>query len=192
MRAGDAISRLRSRAAPVLALVGLPGLLAVLAGCAPAAEDLDAWAQQQQAAVKPSLPPLAEPRRFDPSVYAGAQRDDPFDPRRIAPPEPPRPAASEHSTPPLSSTAAAAQSLLTRPLDDMALVGTLRSGAAARALVRVDGQVHTVAPGDGLGPNRGRVVRIDDQRIEVREPVRAASGQWTERVTMLLLQGDRK
>ncbi len=179
MNAGALSRFLGSRPAPVLAL------LAVLSGCAPVAEDLDAWTQQQRAAVKPALAPLAEPPRFDPVAYTSAQREDPFDPRRIAPPESPRPAATERS-------AATPQALLTRPLEEMTLVGTLRSGAAARALVRIEGQVYTVAPGDGVGPNGGRVVRIDERRIEVRETVRAASGQWTERATTLLLQGDPK
>lgn len=207
MRTRDRSRPLARRPVPVRALpgplgpLGQPGhpgrlvllmLLTVLAGCAPATEDLDAWTQQQRAAVRPDLPPLAEPPRFDPSAYASAQRDDPFDPRRIAAPDAPQPTAAERSTPTVSAAAAATQPLLTRPLEEMTLVGTLRSGTAARALVRVDGQVHTVAPGDGLGPNRGRLVRIDERRIEVREPVRAASGQWTERATMLLLQGDPK
>ena len=184
MNAGVRSRVLGSQPAPVLAL------LAVLAGCAPEAEDLDAWTQQQRAAVKPTLAPLGEPPRFDPVAYTSAQRDDPFDPRRVAPPEPPRPAAAER---PAGTTAATApRALLTRPLEEMTLVGTLRSGAAARALVRIEGQVQTVAPGDGLGPNGGRVVRIDERRIEVRETVRAASGQWTERATTLLLQGDPK
>ena len=79
MNAGARSRVLASQPAPVLAL------LAVLAGCAPAAEDLDAWTQQQRASVKPTLAPLAEPPRFDPVAYTSAQREDPFDPRRIAP-----------------------------------------------------------------------------------------------------------
>jgi type IV pilus assembly protein PilP len=158
--------------------------LGLLGGCAPAGEDLDAWTQQQRLALKPSLPPLAEPPRFEPLAYTGARQDDPFDPRRVAPPEAAKP------TPPAGGGARAGGALLTRPLEDMRMVGTLRGGAGARALVRVDGQVHAVAPGDVLGPNRGRIVRIDEQRIELRETVLTANGQWTERPATLQMQGD--
>lgn len=158
--------------------------LGLLGGCAPAGEDLDAWTQQQRLALKPLLPPLAEPPRFEPLAYTAARQDDPFDPRRVAPPEAAKPA------PPAGGGARAGSSPLTRPLEDMRMVGTLRGGAGVRALVRVDGQVHAVAPGDVLGPNRARIVRIDEQRIELRETVRTATGQWAERPAALQMQGD--
>ena len=158
--------------------------LGLLGGCAPAGEDLDAWTQQQRLALKPSLPPLAEPLRFEPLAYAAARQDDPFDPRRVAPPEAAKPA------PQAPGGARAGSPLLTRPLEDMRMVGTLRGSAGVRALVRIDGQVHAVAPGDMLGPNRGRIVRIDEQRIELRETVRTAAGQWAERPATLQMQGD--
>ena len=158
--------------------------LGLLGGCAPAGEDLDAWTQQQRLALKPSLPPLVEPPRFEPLAYAAARQEDPFNPRRVAPPEAAKPA------PPTSGGARAGSPPLTRPLEDMRMVGTLRGGAGVRALVRVDGQVHAVAPGDTLGPNGGRIVRIDEQRIELRETVRTATGQWTERTATLQMQGD--
>jgi Tfp pilus assembly protein PilP len=133
---------------------------------------------------KPSTLPLAEPLRFEPLAYAAARQDDPFDPRRVAPPEAAKPA------PQAPGGARAGSPLLTRPLEDMRMVGTLRGSAGVRALVRIDGQVHAVAPGDMLGPNRGRIVRIDEQRIELRETVRTAAGQWAERPATLQMQGD--
>lgn len=158
--------------------------LGLLGGCAPAGEDLDAWTQQQRLALKPALPPLAEPPRFEPLAYAAARQDDPFDPRRVAPPEAAKPA------PPAPGGARAGSPLLTRPLEDMRMVGTLRGSAGVRALVRIDGQVHAVAPGDVLGPHRGRIVRIEEQRIELRETVRTAAGAWVERPATLQMQGD--
>lgn len=163
--------------------------LALLAGCAPPAEDLDAWTQQQRAAFKPSLPALPEPGRPEPAEYAGARHGDPFDPQRVTPPEARRQEAAGAQVTPASAAATTRGALLARPLEDMTLVGTLRSGASAQALIRIDGQVLAVAPGDALGPNRGRVARIDDRRVEVRETVRGPAGAWTERTTELPLQG---
>jgi Tfp pilus assembly protein PilP len=48
-------------------------------------------------------------------------------------------------------------------------------------LVRADGRVHVVRPGDRVGQDRGRVLRIGERHIELREWVRDESGAWHER-----------
>jgi type IV pilus assembly protein PilP len=39
-----------------------------------------------------------------------------------------------------------------------------------------------------MGQNYGRVVKIEESRIELREIVQDASGEWVERITALQMQ----
>ncbi len=174
--------RLRPGSGPRMA-AALAAAIA-LGGCAPATEDLDAWTQQQRAGLKPNLPALAEPPRFEPLAYTAGQGVDPFDPARTAPPGQPLAPASERAG--AASTGAPPHA---RPLEEMTLVGTLRGPAGLRALLRVDGRVFAVAPGDPLGPHGGRVVGIDERRVEVRENLRTPAGRQEPRTTMLQMQG---
>ena len=75
-----------------------------------------------------------------------------------------------------------------RPLEEITLVGTLAASAGVVAFVRIDGRLYPVRIGDRLGPDRGRVVRIDERRVELQELVQDASGAWAERITMLKIQ----
>jgi type IV pilus assembly protein PilP len=45
--------------------------------------------------------------------------------------------------------------------------------------------LYQVKVGDYMGQNNGRVVKIEEGKIELRELVRDASGEWVERVASL-------
>jgi type IV pilus assembly protein PilP len=56
------------------------------------------------------------------------------------------------------------------------------------ALVKVGPLLYQVRPGDYLGQNYGRVVKIVENEITLREIVQDAIGEWIERPASLLLQ----
>jgi Tfp pilus assembly protein PilP len=72
------------------------------------------------------------------------------------------------------------QPLEALPLRDLIFAGTLRQGASWLALIRGRDAVHTVKVGDYLGPDLGRVQRIDEDGLDLRELRRDGSGRWTE------------
>jgi type IV pilus assembly protein PilP len=67
------------------------------------------------------------------------------------------------------------------------MVGTLGKDGGIFALVRGAGGVHRVKVGDYLGRNHGRVVAIDEAKIEVVEIVPDGEGGWLERPRSLTL-----
>ena len=146
--------------------------------------------QQQRAAMQPAVPALPEYPAFVPLDYAGQGRFDPFDPRRATPPSPgAAPGVVGGQAAALAGEAARPRGPLEmRPLEEITLVGTLAGAAGVQALVRIDGRLYPVRIGDRLGQNRGRVVRIDERGIELREPVQDSSGAWTERAATLRMQ----
>ena len=70
--------------------------------------------------------------------------------------------------------------LETSPLSAYALAGTLERGGEWLALLQGQGMLHTVRVGDPLGPDAGRVLRIAEQGLWLREIVRDSQGRWIE------------
>ena len=78
------------------------------------------------------------------------------------------------------------------PLDAMTMVGSLDRAGQKVALVKVDQLLHQVRQGNYLGQNYGRVMRISESDITLREIVQDAAGEWIERSTTLQLQENTK
>jgi type IV pilus assembly protein PilP len=78
--------------------------------------------------------------------------------------------------------------LETFPLDAVALRGSVLRQGRRVALIAVDKLLYQVKQGDYMGQNYGRVVKIEESRIELREIVQDASGEWVERITALQMQ----
>jgi type IV pilus assembly protein PilP len=74
----------------------------------------------------------------------------------------------------------------------MTLVGSLMRRGQPVALIRIDRLVHSVRPGAYLGQNYGKVIKITDTQVLLREIVQDASGEWTERAASLQLQEERQ
>ena len=74
------------------------------------------------------------------------------------------------------------------PLDSMAMVGSLNRNGQPVALVSVDKLLYQVRVGNYLGLNYGRITRISETELALREIVQDAAGEWIERVATLQLQ----
>ena len=73
-------------------------------------------------------------------------------------------------------------------MDSMALVGSILRAGQPVALVRVDSLLYQVKLGNYLGQNYGRVTKITETEIVLREIVQDAVGEWIERTSTLQLQ----
>jgi type IV pilus assembly protein PilP len=70
----------------------------------------------------------------------------------------------------------------------MALVGSIVKGGLPVALVKVDNLLYQVKLGNYLGQNFGRVTKINETEVTLREIVQDAVGEWIERAATLQLQ----
>jgi type IV pilus assembly protein PilP len=68
------------------------------------------------------------------------------------------------------------------------MVGSLMKAGKPVALIRVDNLLYQVHPGNYLGQNYGRIVKVGETEIVLREIVQDASGEWVERPATLQLQ----
>ena len=170
-----------------IALAGVAILAAtLLAGCEAENQELQAWMEQQRREVRPQVQALAAPKKFDPVPYANAQQIDPFSPQKLSV------AIKQETRQPNSVLAAELnrrkEPLESFPLDSMSMVGSVSKAGRPYALLKVENLLYQVKPGDYLGQNYGRITRITETEVSLREIVQDAAGEWTERPVTLPLQ----
>ncbi len=175
-----------ARPGPLLQTVVAVLGLALLAGCEGETQELQAWMDQQRREVRPRVQALAAPKKFDPVPYANAQLLDPFSSQKLS-------VAIKQETRQTSSLLAAELNRRREPLeafslDMMTMVGSVSKAQRPLALLRVDNLLYQVKAGDYIGQNYGRVVRITETEVTLREIVQDAAGEWTERPATLQLQ----
>ncbi|MCT8175194.1 pilus assembly protein PilP [Variovorax sp. CY25R-8] len=155
-------------------------------------EDLQRWMVEQRAQVKPSISPIAEPKKFTPQAYTEASSFEPFNMLKLTQAlrrESNQPGNSDLIAPELARRKEALEAF---PLDSMAMVGTMNRSGQPIALVKVDKLLYKVRIGEYLGLNYGRITRINESEVALREIVQDAAGEWIERAASLQLQESAK
>ena len=169
-------------------------LTALLAGCGSSKEDdVRAWMVQERNQTKPRVAPIQAPKQFIPEQYSNITAIDPFSNQKLT-------QALKRDSSQLASNAALVAPELARrkealeayPLDAMTLVGSIIKAGQPVALVKVDKLLYQVKLGNYLGLNFGRVTRINETEVVLREIVQDAVGEWIERVATLQLQEGAK
>jgi type IV pilus assembly protein PilP len=172
-----------------LSRAGLLVLCCLLMACGPSRQEgLRQWMQEQRKAGVPRARDLAAPQAFKHLPYAPGERKDPFAKHSLlalanGQAEPANPDLSQ------SQKSRTRQPLEEFALESMHLVGMLEKQGRYVALVRTNGILHQVLPGQYIGKNLGKVWRVDESGIELRESAQDADGKWLERNAYLRLQG---
>jgi len=145
---------------------------------------------QQRREVKPNVPPLMPPKRFDPQPYEQAEAVEPFSNQKLTV------ALKQEARQPNSLFAAEMnrrkEPLEAYPLDSMNMVGSVSKAGRPIALLKVDNLLYQVGVGDYLGQNYGKVTKISETEVTLREVVQDAAGEWIERPVALQLQEKSK
>lgn len=164
---------------------------ALLAACGSTSEDdLRTWMQEQRSQMRPRVPPISEPKPFRPENYVDGEAVDPFSRDKLTS------ALKREGVQQASTTSALIAPELARrkealeayPLDTMSMVGSLIQEGQPAALVKVDKLLYQVRLGSHLGMNYGRVIKITETEVTLREIVQDAVGEWIERPATLQLQ----
>ena len=166
----------------------------ILAGCGSSGEDdLRQWMSELRSTTKPRVSPLTEPKQFLPQAYSSESGVEPFNSLKLTQ------ALRRDSTQLASNAALIApemarrkEPLETYPLDAMAMVGSLDKTGVPTALLKVDNLLYQVRVGNYIGQNYGKISRINESSIQLREIVQDATGDWVERTATLDLQEGKK
>lgn len=177
------------RLAASLALV-----LFSIAGCGVSGqEELQQWMAEQRNATRPKVEPLQEPTKFSPQAYGQESLTEPFSNQKLVQ------ALRRDANQSTANAALIAPELNRRkeplessPLDAAVMVGSLTKAGQPVALVRVDNLIYQVRAGNYLGQNYGRVTKVTETSLALREIVQDAAGEWIERTaTLQLTEGSK-
>jgi type IV pilus assembly protein PilP len=170
----------------VCALLASLGAALVVAGCGGEQQELAQWMEQQRREVKPNVQPLSPPKKFVPQPYAALAGVEPFSNQKLTV------ALKQEARQPNSLLAAEInrrkEPLEAYPLDSMSMVGSVVKNGRPSALLRVDNLLYQVKQGDYLGQNYGKIMKISETDVSLREIVQDAAGEWIERNSALQLQ----
>lgn len=168
------------------ALAALAPLALALAGCGGDQQELTQWMDQQKREVKPSVQPLSAPTKFVPQPYAALAGVEPFSSQKLTV------ALKQEAKQPNSLLSAEInrrkEPLEAYPLDSMSMVGSVTKNGRPYALLKVDNLLYQVKQGDYLGQNYGKITKISETDVSLREIVQDAAGEWIERTSALQLQ----
>jgi len=164
-------------------------LLLLLGGCGSSDQDeLQQWMTEQRNVTKPKVDPIPEPTKFSPRAYNQEGAIEPFSNQKLTQ------ALKRDSNQATSNAALIAPELSRRkepleamPLDAVSMVGSLIKAGQPVALVRVDNLIYQVRVGNYLGQNYGRVTKVTETSLSLREIVQDAAGEWIERTAALQL-----
>ena len=169
-------------------------LLLGLSACSSSDDDeLRQWMTAQRNLSKSKVDRLPEPTKFSPQAYTEEGSIEPFSSQKLAQ------ALKRDSNQAVSNAALIAPELARRkepleatPLDTVAMVGSLIRAGQPVALVRVENLLYQVRVGNYLGQNYGRITKVSETGVTLREIVQDAAGEWIERQATLQLQEGSK
>ena len=170
--------------------ISVVAVAAFVQGCSSSSEDeLRQWMTAQKAQTRPKIAAISEPKQFRPENYTQVSSTEPFSKEKLTQ------ALKGEANQATSNAALVAPELIRRkepleafPLDTMAMVGSFIQAGQSVAIVRVDNLLYQVRQGAYLGQNYGRVGKIAETEITLREIVQDAVGEWIERPAKLQLQ----
>jgi len=162
--------------------------LALIAGCSSDSsfQDLKEFMDKAESQGKGQIEPLPEFLPYQAFAYSASNLRSPFEPPVVVKPVDPN-KKSATVKPDLNRVK---QYLEQFNIGQIAMVGTLSQGTRLFGLVRdPNGGVHRVQLGDYMGTDYGKILAINENRIELLEIVGDGTGGWVERERTMSLGG---
>jgi type IV pilus assembly protein PilP len=155
--------------------------------------ELQQWMVEQKGNTPTKVVPITAPKKFVPQAYTQQAAMEPFNNQKLL--QALRKDSSQSAanlaliSPELARTKEALESF---PLDTVSMVGTLNKKNSPVALLKVDKLLYQAKVGNYVGQNYGRITKISDMEVVLREIAQDASGEWVERKVNLQLQAKEK
>lgn len=169
-----------------LSRLALVLVLSALVGCGSGGDfaDLRAYMDEVRARPKGAIEPLPKFQPYESFTYRAASLRSPFQP-----PVRVDVVSRQKGTQEIKPDEARAKQFLEGfNIETFVMVGTLENATGFYALVSGAGGVHRVKVGDYLGRNHGKILAIDESKVDVMEIVPDGEGGWLERPRSLSLK----
>lgn len=144
-----------------------------------ATTDLSQYVQEVKSRQKSRIPPLPKPQEFRIFAYDDSTIRNPFEPTVEV--------QAMDSNNGLKPDMSRNRDVLEQyALGSLKMMGSLAKNGQLWALVRAsDGTLFRTTKGKHLGKNNGRIVKITETQIELKEIVPDGLGGWIERISTL-------
>lgn len=142
--------------------------------------DLRQFVSDTKAKEKGRIPPLPEPQKFEIYTYDEESLRDPFVPAKIV-------EDTKGSDSGLRPDTNRVKDVLEEyPLGSLKMMGSLEKNGKLWALLRApDGTLHRTTKGRHMGQNNGKIIKITESELELKEIVPDGLGGWIERFSTL-------
>ncbi len=160
-------------------------IIALLSACVNEEQaELKDWMKQERGKTPANITPLTAPAAFIPSPYGQSASADPFDEQKL------KNVLSKIKK--AVNTGAAAPDVARKReplegflLENIKMTGFMLKQGKPSALVSAAGTLYTVAAGQYIGQDFGKIIGVSEQEITIKEVVQDASGLWAERISRL-------
>ncbi len=152
-----------------------------LAGCGGSGmDDLQTFVNESGKDMQGKIEPLPEVKVYEAFAYDAFDLPDPFKPRKLS-----------------TGGGGGMQPDLSRPkeplenfsLETLKMVGALSKKGVTHAVIKTpDKAIYHVKKGNYIGQNFGLITQITDSEVSLREIVQDSAGDWSERISTLILQ----
>ncbi len=141
--------------------------------------ELQSYVNEVKAKQKGRIPPLPKPQAFEIFTYDDATLRNPF----VATVE----IQAAESNNGLKTNMQRDREVLEQfAIGSLKMMGSLEKNNRRWALIRAsDGTLYRITAGRHLGKNNGKVIRITENQLELKEIVPDGLGGWIERMTTL-------
>ena len=147
-------------------------------------EDLRQWMSETSKGIKGKIPELPQVKPYEAVPYDVGNLLDPFKPGKIGPDQ--KKGGGGGLQPDLDRPR---EPLEAYPLESLKYVGVMTRKGSSFAIVLVDGALYQVRAGNYMGQNFGVITQISESELKLKELVQDPAGDWTERESVLMLQG---
>ena len=143
-------------------------------------QDLQTFVAETGKDMQGKIEPLPQVKVYEPFTYNAFDLPDPFKPRKLS-----------------TGGGGGMQPDLNRPkepleafsLETLKMVGMLSKDGEVNAVIKTpDNAIYHVKKGNYIGQNFGLVTQISDSEVTLREIVQDSAGDWSERISTLILQ----
>lgn len=158
----------------------------LISGCGGSGDfsDLQAYMDEVRARPKGSIEPLPKFQPYESFTYGASALRSPFQP-----PVKIDVTSRQKGSPDIKPDDSRVKQFLEGfNIETFQMVGTLANDGGIFALISGDSGVHRVRVGDYLGRNHGRILAIDEAKVDVVEIVPDGEGGWLERPRSISLK----
>lgn len=152
-----------------------------LAGCGGGdMEDLQSFVAETGKDMQGKIEPLPQVKPYEPFTYNAFDLPDPFKPRKLST------GGGGGMQPDLNRPK---EPLETFSLETLKMVGMLSRKGVIHAVIQTpDKSIYHVKKGNYVGQNFGLITQINDGEVTLREIIQDSAGDWSERISTLILQ----